>query len=724
MKIVSQNPILLELGIQEIENETTLHPYYYHPDHYSLLTTLARNYESKDIETAIRGVEAGNCSKPKKQGDYCFFEINSVQNSLLDVAALSSCPRDHGKHAKEGQVLLSKDAEGSIGKSLYADKIIDGMIPSSAFFLFDINTNLFSPEFLTLFFRSKYGFNQVDRRITGTTGKKHLVRKKLQGIKFPLVEKESQELFQKSLLKSCFLNYLAEALVQWIPEFTMDYLGIEMPEVDITKLDSQSPMTNLYFMTEISKINATNKYRMDVHYYKRIFTHLLNQLKKSGYELKKFGDILSYDIKKSENVLPHKEIIGIVRDSINKKTNEIEEPLFCKADEVKACRLKLQENDIIICYSLTSCGVFALVRKAFEESYASKDVFFQLRIDDEVLRGYILALLETPVIHLQIARMIRGTERSHYRCNAEDFLTIILPIPTKNNQLRLGDIYTKNINMVRNLCSISKQLLKLGTTLLEQLIEAETEEDRNRITTRLENLVSDIHAKFFVDDLAQLPDYYDDYTSPEEHQRLIQHMPEDYQYETFEDYKSAGKYIDSDKLEALRDTVEGYARRVLPRERTEEEQKAETLLDLLTLVLQSGGDNFPGILRTLRKDYPEAIKPYELELEKTVEAALSRHNERFEYKKTFNFWELVDYDHIEELKLKQEGKKQFLAYQKEAEENSEARPPEQRLLVYAFVAFLEEKNEWMARQVAEFIDEQRLDRKEKNLYLHYLRQLK
>ena len=295
------------------------------------------------------------------------------------------------------------------------------------------------------------------------------------------------------------------------------------------------------------------------------------------------------------------------------------------------------------------------------------------------------------------------------------FKQLIVPEITHDIQENVGNHFDSIHSNYTNLYSISKSLLKIGTTLLEKLIEADSDEERSHITSLLREIVDSIHADIFIDDISKLPDYYEKYTGQEEYARLVKNIPDDLQYDSFDDYKHAGKYIDPGKLERLKEIVEHYAEMILPEERKEE--KGEKLLDMIAKVLNESPSDISTLIGKLKDEFPEAIKPYEIDLDRTVERALGQHTEMFRYRKGFNFWELIDYKIIEELNLQKEGKRQFLKYRKEVDENTEARPPDQRLLVHAMVAFIDEGNMDLARDLKEnHIDVSSLDDEEKKLY--------
>ena len=95
---------------------------------------------------------------------------------------------------------------------------------------------------------------------------------------------------------------------------------------------------------------------------------------------------------------------------------------------------------------------------------------------------------------------------------------------------------------------------------------------RSEIEKALNDFVSSLDSNIFVGSISHLPDYYKNYSSQDDYNRLIKNISEDLQYETFDDYKSAGKYIDKNKLKHLKETVEDFCKTIFKKEKSIEDK--------------------------------------------------------------------------------------------------------------------------------------------------------
>ena len=141
---------------------------------------------------------------------------------------------------------------------------------------------------------------------------------------------------------------------------------------------------------------------------------------------------------------------------------------------------------------------------------------------------------------------------------------------------------------------------------------------------------------------------------------------------------------------------------------------------MIARILNEKNSDISTLIQKLKDNFPEAIKPYEIDLDKTVERALSQHTEVFKYRKGFNYWELKNYSRIERMNKIKEGKKKFNNFKKKAEDDSTIKPPSQNSLLYAMLAFVDEGDTETARELAEnYIDVNALGEDEKTRYWQY-----
>ena len=582
---------------------------------------------------------------------------------------------------------------GDAGKLAIVQKLFDNSISSSDFIILKIKG--ISPKYLFFYLNTKIVQEVIGSKLSASALPKI---SQIMINEIPIVDCSSQIINYDKLCDIFhYYFYLAEAMVQWIPEFTLNYLGIKMPKES----------DELFFTVRPDEINSDYEYRLSprMERGKRTTLKIINKISKPKY-LSDEVDMMRKMINPMNT--PTKTFTLLHFANYDPKTMEVK-PIQQLGKDFTQNQVIVPDDTIIVGGKSTN------KQKIFSSPNLPDTIVYYLSVvfRPNGNKSYMKALWLTDFIQNQIAYLLAG--KSEENMSPFYFSKLFIPETTPNIQNQVGDFFDKTLLFRKQLYFISKKLFEIGIILLDRLIEAKTDEERVKIINLLKEINQDVGINIFKNNFSEFSDYYKNYINKEEYERLIKNIPDDYQYGQFEDYKQAGKYIDGEKLEILKEILEKYEKIVLSQGEVIDE-KTDRLVDLIARILNEGPANLASLLNSLHQQYPDTIKPYGSELEETLKNALIRHTQLFKYDSSFKAWELVDYQRIEILNLQKEGKKQYLGYKKETEVNSEAKPPQQRLLLYAMIAFLEEGNEQPAAEVAVLIDEKKLTDEERKLF--------
>ena len=491
-RIISEKPPIISFHPSIIDSSKTkrIDPLYYQYlllDRPNLIKHLEKQGLQFDNVDDVIDIESGNKEPNPSQIYLGLDDLDSNSGIINNYQSVE----EHGisgnsKKFHPNNVLYAK-LRPYLNKTTIVPRFIKEGCCSTDFYVIKPKIDI-QLEYIKTYLTTKFTVNASTKMMSGS-GLPRVAKPDFIIIPFVSVEKNNRNSISQIIRTSYYMNILAESLGKWIPEFTMDYLGIEMPEES----------DELCFTVQPKEVNKDSLFRLDCEYYRPFYRRIIEDIKRNKtLSLSKFSEICSQP--KKVKILDgySKGIIGILRENINNKTNMLENMKLLKGNEIlPTFSKKIEKNDILLSFRSNSLGTYAIFNEDKDNVFASHDSLIQLRCNEEKLRIYLLALLKTDYITNQMKRKMRGFDSP--RCYPSDFDTIEIPIPDKDSQILLGNFYRTSIKSPIHLYSISKSLLSIGTTLLEKLIEADSDEERSHITTLLQEIVDSIHAYISID---------------------------------------------------------------------------------------------------------------------------------------------------------------------------------------------------------------------------------
>jgi len=319
--------------VSELEGQLRLDPEYYHPKYYSAIEHLlvfGQFSELRGIAKIIRG------RNPPKYTNTGIPVVRAID--LRDITnwedVLFATPSERLFYLKEGDVLISSIGAGSIGK---VELFLDTRKAATVSEVSVIRASNYSPAAIATFLRTKYGYLQLERRITGSTGQLHLYPRDIGTVLVPLLNSKIQSELenilsesQKTLLESKHLYLQAERML--------------LDELRWDELNPSQPKSYAVFLSQAKNIS-----RVDAEHFQPKFEKLLNYIKAVG-KTDLLGDGVLFNkrglqptyVEEGNVIVVNSQHLG--RYLLNVEATERTDEDFWRNN--KRCQLKI--NDVLV----------------------------------------------------------------------------------------------------------------------------------------------------------------------------------------------------------------------------------------------------------------------------------------------------------------------------------------------------------------------------------------
>ena len=254
---------------------------------------------------------------------------------------------------------------------------------------------------LVIFLRSKYGYLQLERRITGSTGQLHLYPKDIGTVLVPILEEGIQNQLTKAFRASLDLLKQSKSFYLQAEQFVLKEIGWD-------KLRLSQPR---YWSVRVSQ--AREVHRVDAEHFQPKYDKLLEQLKKTS-KVKRIADILDEPIQKG--VTPDYEPNGSIvvvnsqhlgRYNLNYEATDRTTEAFWKANN----RSQIRQNDVMIYATGAYIGrTNTYVEKA--RALAGVDVLL-VRPTKEINPLYLSVFLNSSPGLMQSKKFSSGSGQAH-----------------------------------------------------------------------------------------------------------------------------------------------------------------------------------------------------------------------------------------------------------------------------------------------------------------------
>lgn len=362
-------------------------------------------------------------------------------------------------------ILITIQGEGSIGKvNIYnSDQLAFFNRPIG---LLRIKRNDIDPYFISIYLRSKYGKDVLERGISGTSGQKVLTTSYLKSIPFIIPSPEIQKYIgnkirkaEKLRLKSKDLLTTAENILKGLLKFPISgnlyNNNAGNPSLEFKKYPVHAFISSSNISSRLDSKSYHPEYIETLEYLKRHFTKykMLKELVEnysSGYS----------GLQYSNSGIPIIMTKNVTNDFLSIDNCRLTEP-----DKIKGTINSLENQEILFTtYGGPSIGKVDIF---INEIIAICDyTILKIKLKSDYNPFFMVLLLRSKLIQNQIRYLIKGTTGITFIL-PKDVLDVQVPFFEIEDQMEIGQLYEESLNMR----SLSSNLIKSAIIDIENLIE-------------------------------------------------------------------------------------------------------------------------------------------------------------------------------------------------------------------------------------------------------------
>jgi len=311
-----------------------------------------------------------------------------------------------------------------------------------------LHTEKIDPWYLAIFLVSKYGQNQIHRKVAGAvqTG---IILKDLAGISIPVFNENEQAKIRQIAINAYENQINSEALYSQAEDLLLKEL----------KLEDFKPMDDLSYIVNLSDVKSNH--RIDSEYFHPKYEQLISKIKNGKMFTATVENLPSRfnPDDQPDKVFKYVELSNI--ESFIGIIDGYSEVLGQEAPS-RARRI-LKSGDVIVSSVQGSLEKVALVSRE-QDGFLASTGFFQFR-SKVILPEVLLVLARSPILQMQLEKQCTGTILT--AVSKEGIKNIIIPILGKSTQEEIADLVHQSHEARKK----AKELLEKAKREVEELIE-------------------------------------------------------------------------------------------------------------------------------------------------------------------------------------------------------------------------------------------------------------
>lgn len=375
-----------------------------------------------------------------KEGYIDFTDTKFIDEKVNEILKKSQ--------VKEGQVIMTM--AGTIGSVAVAHNIPKQVNSNQAIAKITLKEN-FSPYFVSAFFNSYYGKNQIMREIVSSV-QPNIFLFQIKNFKVPVVTLEKQKEIEK-----IYKSSLSE-----LENYNLWYLEAE--KLFLKELNLSNFQQSEFLSVVVNLSDVKNAERFDAEYFNSPCNKMLSQVMKT--KTVKLGDLVSI----TKGVEPGAEayqdagklfirVSSISKDGITAKDQKyLSDVLY---NEYKK-DYQPQVGEILLTKD-ASIGVACVVREPVGGIVAGG--VLRLKLKEKMNPEYLALVLNSLVGQLQAERDAGGSIIAHWK--PEQIKNLIVPILPISTQEKIADLVIKSHEARKK----AKELLEEAKLKVEEMIE-------------------------------------------------------------------------------------------------------------------------------------------------------------------------------------------------------------------------------------------------------------
>lgn len=433
----------------QIESTMRLDAEYFQPQYLEADQALEK-FEFVLLDSISEKITQGPNPEFQNEGIICLNGRNIKNNRLEEDNSNYISENEFNKYKnfqiKSRDILITLKGLGSIGKIGYVQRNID------AIFSRDIGLIRISDKnksaFVFAFLLSKYGNNQIEKSITGSSGQRTLGTSCIKNFKIPII---GYKIISSSVFQSENLFTESNSLYMKAEELLLKELGI----------DDFKSENKLYSIVNFSDCRKAN--RIDADYFQPKYQQLIDRLVKNKSAL--LSELIE-NVPANFNPMlnPEEDFNYVELSNIDSSLGIISgsSGVLGKEAASRAKRM-LQKNDVIVSSVEGSLGKVALTNED-QKGYLASTGFFQLR-SKAILPEVLLVMAKSIVFQYQLTQRCAGTILT--AVPQDSINNILIPIVSKTTQETIADLVRRSHAARKK----SKELLEEAKRKVEEIIE-------------------------------------------------------------------------------------------------------------------------------------------------------------------------------------------------------------------------------------------------------------
>lgn len=351
---------------------------------------------------------------------------------------------------KKGDILISSIGEGSIGKvQIFQDTMKCATVSEVSV----IRTTNYNPHALAAFLKTSYGYLQLERRITGSTGQLHLYPKDIATVIVPLVPTSAQKTIEKIDIESDHEFRRSKALYLQAEQLLLDEIGFK--DLDLRH--------QLYYTVPYEKVREAG--RLDAEHFQPKYERLIQHLAKTGRSIK-LQDVLEEPVQKgiTPEYDPTGNILVVNSQHLGRYCLNIEATDRTSQDFWRQnTKAQVKPMDIMV-YATGAYIGRTNIWPVDYKAVAGVDILL-VRPSEACNPCYLSVYLNSPLGLLQAEKFARGSGQRHIY--PQDIAQFVVYLPSVEFQQKIADLVIQSWEARQK----ARQLLEEAKRKVEDLVE-------------------------------------------------------------------------------------------------------------------------------------------------------------------------------------------------------------------------------------------------------------
>lgn len=351
---------------------------------------------------------------------------------------------------KMGDILFTR--KGNYGKNCIVDEVLSNSLISSEIMLLRKKKNQFRISYLSMFFNSKYGTEQVERNVHGVSNFS-ITQEAINKIKIPIFRDDFQLKIESAVKMAHTKQKQSRQTYKKAEE-------ILLQQLDLLDYESNNALTYTTTKKEMDKAR-----RFDAEYFQPKYDEIVATIKSYSGGWDTLDNLVL--IRKSIEVGSDEyksQGIPFVRVS-NLSSFEITEEKYISMDLYQAlCGFQPSKGDILLTKDATP-GIAHYLSEAPQKMLPSGGILCLTKKLDKINGEYLTLVLNSVLTQEQVKRDVGGSVILHWR--PDQIKETLIPILPKSKQLKIQKMVVESFNLRKQ----SKYLLECAKQAVEMAIE-------------------------------------------------------------------------------------------------------------------------------------------------------------------------------------------------------------------------------------------------------------